>query len=286
MKKTFAYITYVIAVTMVFLYYLFPSDALETYMAHHVSRLWPAFQVKTGTITPSLPPGLKVDHPVLYRDQQAIADADWLKFVPAWLTLFSAEKEVRIRGGAYEGALTGRILLSGLDASPAVDLDLVFGGIQVDQIPSISAFITHTITGEAAGKLRFNNLESHSGNGKLEITVTDSSLSLNPPVLEIRELNFNSIDLEADLADGRVRISRFDVKGREANITASGTIVLREPLDASAVNISGKILPHPSFIRNLSGMVPSGLITERSISSGGIPFRISGTVVQPGFSLR
>jgi type II secretion system protein N len=286
MKKTVAYIIYTLAATMIFLYYLFPSDALENYMAYHVSRLWPPLQIETGQMSPSLPPGLKVDNPVIYRERQAIAGADWIKLMPAWVSLFSNQKEVRFRGGAYQGGFTGTAAFSESGASSVSDLELVFGGIQIGQIPGISALVPHGVTGDVSGKVHLGNIGSPSGQGSMEMTIIDGLLSLNPPVLEIRELSFKSIELTADLADGRIRITRFDVNGQQVNINASGTIVLREPLDASAVNISGKILPHPSFIRNLSGVVPPGLISERTISSGGIPFRISGTMANPGFSLR
>jgi type II secretion system protein N len=286
MKKTIAYIIYFLAATMVFLYSLFPSDALEKYMAYHVSRLWPPLQVKTEKIAPSLPPGLKVDNPVIYRERQAIAGADWVKLMPGWVSLFSHQKEIRFRGGAYQGGFAGTAALSGSDGSSVSGLDLVFGGIQIGRIPGISALLPHDVTGDVSGKVHLDNIGSPSGQGSMEMTIADGLLSLNPPVLEIRELNFNTVELTADLAEGRIRITRLDVNGQQVNVNASGTVVLREPLDASAVNISGKILPHPSFIRDLSGVLPPGLISERTISSGGIPFRISGTIANPGFSLR
>jgi type II secretion system protein N len=286
MKKTFAYILYIVTVTLIFLYYLFPSAAVKTYMSHHVSLLWPQFQLTAEKIVPTAPPGLKLELPVLSRNQKVIAGADYLKVIPAWLSLFSAEKKILIRGNAYDGALSGTVLLSELNTAPVLDLDMVFGGIQIGRIPGISAFITHEIKGEAAGKILYSGVGSPAGQGRLEITATDCLLSLNPPFLEVQELSFNSIDAEAELVDRRIRISRFNVKGREVNLNATGTIVLRDPIDTSALNIEGRILPHPSFIRHLSDKVPAGLISEKTISGGGIPFRISGTVAHPGFSLQ
>lgn len=286
MKKWIAYIGYISVVTMVFLYYLFPSDTMNAYLNHHVSRLWPQFQLVSSEVGPTLPPGLKLTLPVLYRGQQAIAGAQHVKLIPGLLSLFSAGKKVHIRGDAYEGAMSGTVVISGLDASPVLDLDLVFGGIKVGSIPIISSLVTHEVDGIAGGRFLFDNAENPAGQGSLDLTITDGSVALNPPLLGITQLNFNSIEGEAELSDRRIRISRFFVKGQEINLNATGTIVLREPFDTSALNISGQILPHPSFIRNLAGVVPAGMISEKSISGGGIPFRISGTVANPAFSLK
>ena len=286
MKKWIAYIGYITTVTMIFLYYLFPSHAVKTYINYHVSRAWPQLQLTASEAVPAFPPGLKLIRPVLYRDQQAIADAQYVKLMPGWLTLFSAEKIFHIRGDVYEGAVSGTVAISKLDTSPAIDLDLVFGGIKAGSIPIISALLSHDIDGIAAGRFFFNNVENPAGQGSLELTITDGSVALNPPFLGIAQLSFNSVEAQAELVDRRIRISSLTVKGQEVNLNATGTIVLREPFETSALNISGQILPHPSFIRNLAGMVPAGMISEKSISGGGIPFRISGTVSNPGFSLK
>lgn len=286
MKKGIAYIAYISAVTLVFLYYLFPSNALKAYMNHHVSRLWPQFHLTAANVVPTVPPGLKLNFPVLYRNEQTLFGADHVKFIPGWLSVFSPEKTVRIRGAAYDGAINGTIAISGLDASPVIDLDLVFGGIKVGRMPVIASLITHEIDGIAAGRLFFANTESPSGKGRLELMITDGSVALNPPLLGIEQLSFNSIEGEAELADRRIRISRFNVKGREVDVNATGTIILRDPIDTSVVNMSGQLLPHPSFIRHLAGILPAALISEKTISGGGIPFRVSGTIAQPSFALK
>ncbi len=286
MKKRIAYIAYISVVTLVFLYYLFPSDALKAYMNHHVSRLWPQFHLTAANVVLTAPPGLRLNSPVLYFNEQTLFDADHVKFIPSWLSLLSPEKTVRIRGAAYDGAINGAIAVSGLDASPVIDLDLVFGGIKVERMPVIDLLIPHEIDGVAGGRFFFANTESPSGQGSLELVITDGSVALNPPLLGIERLRFNSMEGEAELADRRIRISRLNVKGREVDVNATGTIILRDPIDASVVNISGQLLPHPSFIRDLAGILPAGLISEKTISGGGIPFRVSGTIVEPRFSLK
>ena len=123
-------------------------------------------------------------------------------------------------------------------------------------------------------------LDSALGNGKRAMVF--AGRLHDPESLE----HLQDLRLRVELIDRRIRISRLSVKGQEVNGNATGTIVLREPFDASALNISGQILPHPSFIRDLAGMIPAGMISEKTISGGGIPFRISGTLANPAFSLK
>lgn len=286
MKKWIATIVYISAVTLFFFYYLFPSDTVRAYMNHHVTRLWPQFQLVANKVVPTVPPGLKLNMPLLYRNDQVLFGADHLKLVPGWLSLFSPQKKIGISGAAYDGAINGTIAIAGLDASPVIDLDLAFGGINISRIQGIASLITHEIDGIAGGRFFFANTEFPSGQGRLELVITDGAVALNPPLLGIEKLSFTSIEGEAELSDRRIRISRFDAKGREVNVNATGTLILRDPLDASAVNISGQILPHPSFIRDLAGMVPASLLSEKNMSGGGIPFRVSGTIANPNFILK
>jgi hypothetical protein len=84
----------------------------------------------------------------------------------------------------------------------------------------------------------------------------------------------------------QVKISSFEAKGRDVAGKAAGTVMLRTPMAASGINITGQVTPTPALIKKLGNVIPAGILGEQTGSGNGIPFRISGTFENPGFSMR
>ena len=62
----------------------------------------------------------------------------------------------------------------------------------------------------------------------------------------------------------------------------SGTIVAGPAAGrAGRVNLSGRVTPHPAFLAKTEGSLPPSLLRRRTA----IPFRVSGPLDAPGFSL-
>jgi hypothetical protein len=71
------------------------------------------------------------------------------------------------------------------------------------------------------------------------------------------------------------------LKGNELDAEIAGSIALDRPPGANALNLSGRVTPHHAFLARAEGSIPAGLLRRRA----GIPFRISGPLDAPGFSL-
>ena len=59
-KKTIGYIAYTVGITVFFLYYLFPSEAVKGYIAYNLQAVDPQMTVDIARVKPSFPPGLKL----------------------------------------------------------------------------------------------------------------------------------------------------------------------------------------------------------------------------------
>ena len=279
MKKWLAYILYIVVVVIFFLYYLFPGEAFTSYINHHINGLLPGYKISTDQAMPSFPPGLKLKSPAIYNQNKPIIGADQLKIRPAYLSLLSDNKTFFIDGFAYDGRLEGTADIV-FNSKPQIDLNLEFKDIQINQIQSLKQFVSYEITGAARGNIFFNNTDANAGKGNAEIIVSDSSLTFEPSLFSIDQLSFKTIEAEIEMINRRIILKQFEINGRQLSGDAKGSINLAHPINKSRINITGKIKPHPTLIKEL------GSLFGKKIKNGVIPFRISGTLERPDFSLK
>ena len=286
MQKKIAYSGYFIIITLVFLYFLFPGDAVTSYINYKINNMSPDVRISISGLQPDFPPGIKLLGPdVIYRNQP-LAGADWLRIKPAYLSLFSDNKTFFVKGDVYTGNLDSVIRLADFSANPAFDAEATFANIQISQIPIVEQFQNYQITGIAGGKMLFDNKEVKAGKGNAQIIVTDAVVEFTPALFGLEQLTFTSINTDFEINGQRVVVKKFDVDSRDVSASASGSIILRTPVNKSTINIRGEFKPHPAFIKQLGNLFPVEMLKRRQNASGVLPFRITGSVEQPNFALR
>ncbi|MCD6586678.1 MAG: type II secretion system protein GspN [Desulfobacteraceae bacterium] len=286
MKKKIVYAGYIIIVTVFFLYYLFPGDAVTAYINYQINNKSPGVQLSITELKPSFPPGMQLFAPNLLYQNQPIIAADFLEVKPSYTSLFSKDKIFFITGDIYEGRLDSSILVANISANPAFEFDASFENIQISQIPAIKEFESYQISGIADGNIVYSNTEVPAGKGNAGIIVTDSMVRFTPALFGIDQLVFKTINADFEIVNQRVTLKKLDVDSREVSAHASGSIILKNPINKSTVNIRGEIKLHPTFIKQLANILPIEMITKKKSKTGGIPFRITGALDQPNFSLK
>ena len=279
MKKWLSYILYIVCVTIFFLYYLFPGEAFTAYINHHINGLLPGYKISSDQAMPSFPPGLKLKSPAIYKQNKPIIGADQFKIRPAYLSLLSGNKTFFIDGAAYDGHMEGRADIA-FNSKPKINLNLAFSGIQISQIQSLREFVAYEITGAARGKIFYNNGEANNDKGNAEITISDSSIKFTPSFFGIDKLSFTAIDAQFEMINRKITLKHFEINGRQLSGNAKGSINLAHSINKSRISISGTLKPHPELIKEI------GSIFSKKMKNGGVPFRISGTLERPDFSLK
>jgi type II secretion system protein N len=286
MKKWMIYTLYTAAVTLVFLYYLFPTEAVTAYINHRISKSMPGLQVSADRIRPSFPPGLKFNTLVLLDADRPIISADRLKITPAYSTILSTEKSFHLTGDSCGGHLKGTAQISGIVKNTGLSLDLAFEELKIDRIQGLHEWVPPKLSGMAEGSFRFSSTPPPFGKGSAEITVSGCGLDFNPSLWGITQLRFNSIESAIELNGRRVFLKRLDVKSEQVSGKASGFLNLEVPVKKSRLNLSGYVMPQPGFIRSLGDLFPIDLFMDKSNRNRGVPFQISGTIEQPDFRLK
>lgn len=285
MKKWIAYITYVIIIFAAFLYVLFPSAEIKTFIIQQAEQISPGASVAIGKIVPSFPPGLKFSNLDVSVGNKAVFNASEINITPRYLSLLSAEKSFRLNGIVYNGQLSGDANVKNASSSE-YSADIIFDGMQVNEIEALKDLMPHQFSGAAEGRIQYSSEDGVWGNGDAEVTITGCRIEFKPPLFGFKDMALGRVNAVVQLQNRQISIKEILVNGKQVKGNASGTIGLKRPLPRSTVRLNGKIKPHPSLIKELSGIVPSQLLSRRNYVDEGVPFNISGTLDQPNFSLK
>jgi len=286
MKKGLIYTAYIVFVTIFFLYYLFPGEALTKYINYQVSGISSDVKFSIQDIGPDFPPGIKIDVLEVNFQNQVFAGADVLQIFPSYLSLASPEKTFSFKGKTYQGSLNGTVSVSQTTSNNAIAIDAAFQDIQISDIPVVKKLESYQVKGLGQGTIVFNNKESSYGKGNADIKISDSSIKFNPSLFGVEQLSFSSVNAELEMENKLLKIKNLDFESKDLTGNVTGTISLRQPVDKSLINISGEIKPHPSFIKQMGSIFPIDLISNKKNQKGAIPFRVTGSFDRPNFSLR
>jgi len=92
MKKWVVVTGYIVFVILISLYYLFPTEAVTSYINYKLAGFLPQFNLTIQQVRPSFPPGLKMSSVLVYRQGKEFVGVDQLTIRPQYLTVFSKTK--------------------------------------------------------------------------------------------------------------------------------------------------------------------------------------------------
>ena len=286
MKKIIAYAVYIIGITVFFLYIRFPGDAVIRYLDHQVRKSIPGLSLSIKELKPGFPAAATFSAVDVGLHRQPIAGADRLGLRLALPSVFASRKRILIDGDLYGGRMDATVHVSEMRPSPKLEMNGLLKNIQIGDIPALKQLEDYRVSGILDGTVTFANTEMPRGKGGAVLTVKDSAVEFTPALFGLERMHFEAIDLELELANQRVTVKRLNVESRDVSGSATGTIILQNPVARSTVNLQGEIKPHPTFIKQLGSLFPMEFMARNKTKTGGIPFRITGSLERPNFSLR
>jgi len=280
-KASLLYSVYIIAITGVFLYYLFPSDTMKTYLAYRLSQGNPDITVTIDRINPVLPPGINLHDVGIVHQNEALIDLDSLKIMPGILSLFSDKSTVNFKGRVNAGTFSGRAEIGDTSEGQEIKADGKISGIQVQGIPALQRLPADKISGVLNGNFTYANAgPSRSLEGKL--TLSQGRIELNEAVFNLKSLEFRDIDADLMLKNDTLTINRTNAKGNQLDADLTGTIGLT---GKNALNLIVSVIPHHLLLAKIEKTLPMDLLRKKKAGNAAISFKINGTLDEPGFSL-
>ena len=269
----------------VFLYLRFPADLLKELISTQVSQAAPGVSIDIENLSPKFPTGVVLTNIDLMYQNQNIFKAEEAKIAARLATLVSDQKSFGYNCLTSGGAIRGRAIFRVDDNGSGIDLSARFKSVQLKDIPAIKVFSGYDVAGILDGSVNINGFDQ-SSSSQAAFNISECTLGLIQPLFGLEKLNFQLIEIELDMRGQRVIIKKCDLNGDEVDGRITGSLTVRKPYGQTRLNLSGVLKPQPDFSAKLSKMIPVALLSGTNIQRKGIPFKISGTIDSPGYSLR
>ena len=283
-KKTLLYTAYIIGITVFFLYYLFPSEAVKEYVAYKVSQANPGISVTIDHVSPVLPPGIKLHDVGIAHGNKALIDLDSVKITPGLLSFFSNTKTARFKGRVNAGTVEGWMEVNSRSDQRSEKIEGTISGVQVQGIPALQRLSAHKISGNLGGDFMIVGPgPNRSITGKL--TLSDGRIDFDQPVIGQASLGFKIIDADLVLNKGSLVIKTCRARGNQLDADISGTIALNRGGQPNALNLNGSITPHHALLAKIETGIPADFLRQKKAGQTAISFMIGGTVEVPNFRL-
>ncbi len=281
-KTRFAWAVYVLGAALVFLYVLFPSELLKEYLANRIHQAAPNLTVEIGRLKLGFPPALRLYDVSVYHSGWAIADLENLKISPNIVSLFLETTQVSFQGNGYGGHFKGDmdIIKKTDDREMVIDADL--SGIQVDRLEALQAITTHRLSGILEGTLTVTNQMTRQALTG-DLVLTDGKIELSPPLLDQRELTFDSIEAQLMFNGRSLTIEHCELIGNQLDGEVAGSIMFSNHSSSKILNLEGNVRPHAEFVARLGNQVPK-LLENNSWQTQGVAFNIKGPMESPTYT--
>jgi type II secretion system protein N len=286
-KTLFAYLAYALLAAVVFLYLLFPDQAVKAYMDGRLAAIDPGLSMQADSIRPAIPPGLKMTGVDLIRDRFRLARFDHARMYPQFTSLLKAEKAFRFQARLADGDITGRAVVIDNGPTTLMRAEAELSSIRLEQLTAVGSLKRFTLGGLLDGRL------THEGDGRAPAGTTNGDLSvsqlritLKTPILGIADLLMDQTDAAFSFDGRSLRLKALTFDGPMLEGKINGSIALRRPLGSSRLNLSGNARPRPELIARLQQTAAAGVADSQIAGSRGMTFRVRGTIDKPELSMR
>ncbi len=282
-KKRLFYFFYLIGVMAFSLYFLFPSDAVKTYISDTINQTAAGIIISIEHVKPAFPPGLALQAVLLSQGTQPLFGVKRLNIVPVYRFLLGSKKVFLFEGESYDGKLKGQTLISGSEEKRQLKIDAEFSGIQIKKIAAIPNAARRMISGRLGGKINYQKNPTQGEQVDAELILSGTEIRLPEAFLQLKSLNFSKIEARASFANHKLQIRECTARGNQLDLEINGTIRISDNLEKSVLNLKGTIRPHHLFLSGLGKTMTKLIFPDANLSEKDLPFQIKGSLEEPSF---
>jgi type II secretion system protein N len=282
-RKWPPYFLFILAVTAFFIYYLFPSDKIKSFITFNLNKTYPGINIAVDHVKPAFPPGLRLYNVNFFHTDNPLFTVEQIKIAPGLLSLFRSKIIFFFKGSAYTGILEGKGEFT--KNRPEVMIDGKLSGIQIKEISAIKDFTGRNISGVLDGKFTYRNEKEFGDNLKAELAISGGQLELVTPLLQMESITFKKITADLVMKNMNLQIKKCIINGDQMDGSISGSVTLKNTPGQSYLKLSGRIKPHPLLIEKLGNDLPANLMSKKIFGKNGVHIRIYGTLDNPRFFL-
>ena len=282
-KKQLLYGIYILAVAVFFLYFLFPSDTVATYVASRFNRINSDITITVDHASLAFPLGLNLHDASVYYLSTEVFKTDHLKIVPDFLSLFRSKIVLFFKGSAFEGSLEGKGEFDKSRPDQHAVIAVKLYGINIKRISAVKHFVGRSITGSLEGNFTYRNSGKSDRELDAGFIISDGELELLMPILKQKNIPFTKLETNITIKNERFNLKRCIMKSNDLDGSISGLVFLKDPFDQSRLRLSGLIKPNPKFIEMLGKDLPLNILPKNILSKKVVRIRIYGILDAPRF---
>jgi type II secretion system protein N len=268
---------YLLSAALVFLYIGFPSEALRAHVTHSLSARLPGLSVAIGDMRPALPAGIVLNGVRVYHANAPLAVIDQLRIHPDLFSLWRAKTHYDFDGTVGDGQIAGTAETETAGDRKRVSLNARLAGVLLQKLPATQSLFGNKLAGRLDGTLGVNDAGTLTG----KLSVSEGRVELATPLFDQNVFSFRTAEADLSLQNRTVMVRNGRMKGNDMDAEVSGTIALDAAQGKNALNLSGRVTPHPAFLAKVEGSLPPTLLRRRA----GISFKVNGALNSPWFSL-
>lgn len=280
-KNRLLYGVYVLAVAVFFIYFLFPSDTVATYVTSRFNSVNPDITLGLDHVGLSFPIGLRLHDARVYYLNTEVLRTDDLKIVPQFLSFFRSKIVFFFKGRAFGGILEGRGEFDKNRPDQHVVIAVKLSGMNIKAISAVKHFADRSFAGMLEGSFTYRKNEKLDRELEAEFIISDGEFELLLPMIKHKSIPFSKLETDISIKNERLKVKRCIIKGDQLDGSVSGIVNFKEPLDQSHLRLSGLIKPNPEFLAKLVKDLPSSLLPKKILSKKVVRIRIYGSLDEP-----
>ena len=284
--KIFLYIVFFFAALLFFLYMRFPSETVKTRITESLAQYQPDVGILTQTVSPSFPPGLTLKPLYVQYEDRPVLSADAFRITPDLFSLFGNNKSVSFFAPLGNGELHGRAIFDQDAKRPQTTATVSLKTVSLDAFDVLKQLPAFHPSGDLTAHVDYDSRQGAGGSAKINLDITPARITFEPPIMGLEQLEFSSIQADMTLTPRMLQIRRCEGSGPHMEARISGSMIFREPMASSRVNLSCTLKPQPAFIADHKSDMIGGLLGSESAQKRGIILRISGTLENPAYTIR
>lgn len=255
-RNWIGYALYGILVTIIFLYWCFPTALLQNYIVSAATEANPNIVLSIGKTGIEFPPALKIEDLVFRMKQKAEStlEADSVTVRPSLRNFLLRQSLFLIMARLYNGSMLAHVNFKNHAGKESpVSIDLTLESINIGKCSYVRGTSGRQINGFLTGSATFDGhwVNVLDGTGNAVFSLRTGSVRLLKPVFGFDTVDFDIIEGSMDLKNRVLKINTINMAGKQINGSLKGTIFLREDITKSSLALTGN-LEMPGLNRNLS----------------------------------
>ena len=284
LKKWLVYLTFIIATMVCLIYYLFPSEIVKRYIIFRIGQINPDLEVSIGRVFPTFPPGLRFDTVSFEYDGDRMLVTEEMRVVPRLASLLRARKILLFSLNAYSGSVTGKAYIIAGNKNGQFDMEAIISGMQLADIPVIKNQSEFELSGVLGMEISFQTRPKIGHTMRARMEMLDIELQSENLFQNQELMVFERIEAYIFMRDGRLELESCNFTGDQFDGMLSGFGVLKNPVNKSTIELSGRLNPHHPFLSQQGENLPPAILNMLKSETQDISILIRGSIDNPSFS--